>query len=103
MHLDHLSGKKLFFGLTVHSVHPAFLLFKIIMLGGEQTVKGEQSIVHPDHVRVLKNRLAPVMWVKSRACHRTWVASRGCCPLSASGWFAFPVSCAASHNPARTP
>lgn len=46
------SGKNLFFRLTVHSVHPAFLLFKIIMLGGEQTVKGEQSIVHPDHVRV---------------------------------------------------
>ncbi|MEZ2578432.1 hypothetical protein [Buttiauxella ferragutiae] len=45
------SGKKLFFGLTVHSVHPAFLLFKIIMLGDEQTVKGEQSIVHPDHVQ----------------------------------------------------
>jgi hypothetical protein len=41
-----INKKKLFFHLTVHSVHPALLLFKIIMLGGDHTMKGEQSIVH---------------------------------------------------------
>lgn len=40
-------GKKVFLGFTVHTVHLSFLYSNFIMLSGDQSVKGEQSIVHP--------------------------------------------------------
>ncbi|MGG5901475.1 hypothetical protein ACQ4T2_25680, partial [Escherichia coli] len=39
-------GKKVFLGLTVHTVHLLIFLFNIIMIDGDQLVKSEQSTLH---------------------------------------------------------
>ncbi|PXH80592.1 hypothetical protein ELLBI42_00375 [Enterobacter ludwigii] len=46
--------------LTVHTVHLSFLYNNFMMLRGEQTVKGEQSIVHLNGQSGIKRPAVPV-------------------------------------------
>lgn len=72
--------KKIFLGFTVHSVHLSYLYSNFIVLGDDQTVKGEQLIAHPVEIARMKKTGCCRSDVSYVAVGRhTSAASRRCC------------------------
>lgn len=89
---DAWGDKKFFFDFTVHTVHLWIFINNFMVIQGEDTVKGEQWIVHlvamPERKRPAVAGLSEVMLLRVR---RISVASRRSFPLSATDWFVSPA------------